>query len=96
MNGSAPCLQGVGAGPFRVYPSVMELHPELRAAIDRGVHGHLVTINGDGSPQVTVISVSYTHLRAQETVLDLVCRLMLEKKKGTYPIQRNNILTDSK
>ena len=27
------------------------------------------------------ISVSYTHLRAHETVLDLVCRLLLEKKK---------------
>ena len=25
--------------------------------------------------------VSYTHLRAHETVLDLVCRLLLEKKK---------------
>ena len=29
----------------------------------------------------TVIAVSYTHLRAHETVLDLVCRLLLEKKK---------------
>ena len=28
--------------------------------------------------------VSYTHLRAHETVLDLVCRLLLEKKKQTY------------
>ena len=28
-----------------------------------------------------VVSVSYTHLRAHETVLDLVCRLLLEKKK---------------
>ena len=28
-----------------------------------------------------VITVSYTHLRAHETVLDLVCRLLLEKKK---------------
>ena len=27
------------------------------------------------------IAVSYTHLRAHETVLDLVCRLLLEKKK---------------
>ena len=27
------------------------------------------------------ITVSYTHLRAHETVLDLVCRLLLEKKK---------------
>ena len=29
------------------------------------------------------IPVSYTHLRAHETVLDLVCRLLLEKKKKT-------------
>ena len=28
-----------------------------------------------------VKAVSYTHLRAHETVLDLVCRLLLEKKK---------------
>ena len=28
-------------------------------------------------------AVSYTHLRAHETVLDLVCRLLLEKKKNT-------------
>ena len=27
-------------------------------------------------------SVSYTHLRAHETVLDLVCRLLLETKKN--------------
>ena len=30
---------------------------------------------------LTYRSVSYTHLRAHETVLDLVCRLLLEKKK---------------
>ena len=29
----------------------------------------------------TTESVSYTHLRAHETVLDLLCRLLLEKKK---------------
>ena len=28
----------------------------------------------------TFRAVSYTHLRAHETVLDLVCRLLLEKK----------------
>ena len=28
--------------------------------------------------------VSYTHLRAHETVLDLVCRLLLEKKNTKY------------
>ena len=32
-------------------------------------------------------AVSYTHLRAHETVLDLVCRLLLEKKKTN--IQNN-------
>mgnify|MGYP003381663067 CR=1 FL=1 len=30
----------------------------------------------------SAISVSYTHLRAHETELDLVCRLLLEKKKN--------------
>ena len=28
-----------------------------------------------------LVPVSYTHLRAHETVLDLVCRLLLETKK---------------
>ena len=32
---------------------------------------------------LTPTPVSYTHLRAHETVLDLVCRLLLEKKKNT-------------
>ena len=35
------------------------------------------------------VPVSYTHLRAHETVLDLVCRLLLEKKKqNTTAIQK--------
>ena len=34
-------------------------------------------------PEVLQVDpVSYTHLRAHETVLDLVCRLLLEKKKS--------------
>ena len=33
---------------------------------------------------VYVNPVSYTHLRAHETVLDLVCRLLLEKKKKKH------------
>ena len=37
-------------------------------------------------------AVSYTHLRAHETVLDLVCRLLLEKKKKTHTyIERHMI-----
>ena len=34
--------------------------------------------------------VSYTHLRAHETVLDLVCRLLLDKKK--YVIDQSRTL----
>ena len=36
--------------------------------------------------------VSYTHLRAHETVLDLVCRLLLEKKKKKHdtPFDQHN------
>ena len=35
-----------------------------------------------GEVGIGAIPVSYTHLRAHETVLDLVCRLLLEKKKN--------------
>ena len=34
------------------------------------------------------VPVSYTHLRAHETVLDLVCRLLLEKKKVQNTIEQ--------
>ena len=30
--------------------------------------------------RIEIIAVSYTHLRAHETVLDIVCRLLLDKK----------------
>ena len=39
------------------------------------------------------VSVSYTHLRAHETVLDLVCRLLLEKKNNKQ--MNNPILSDT-
>ena len=46
--------------------------------------------------------VSYTHLRAHETVLDLVCRLLLEKKKQKImnhryrsPLRQDNIINRS-
>ena len=43
---------------------------------------------------VGIASVSYTHLRAHETVLDLVCRLLLEKKKiKNYIISRHILQT---
>ena len=45
------------------------------------LHGGQVGGNGAGRYHA-VRPVSYTHLRAHETVLDLVCRLLLEKKKN--------------
>ena len=40
-----------------------------------------------------IIAVSYTHLRAHETVLDLVCRLLLEKQNTTQKDHPNTVLT---
>ena len=37
----------------------------------------------NGVPVAACNPVSYTHLRAHETVLDLVCRLLLEKNNTT-------------
>ena len=37
-------------------------------------------VDGDTELLPGLEPVSYTHLRAHETVLDLVCRLLLEKK----------------
>ena len=42
------------------------------------------------------VSVSYTHLRAHETVLDLVCRLLLEKKKNTRLTTHNQVRVNYK
>ena len=39
--------------------------------------------SGKNLSDMTLEAVSYTHLRAHETVLDLVCRLLLETKKKT-------------
>ena len=39
------------------------------------------------------ITVPYTHLRAHETVPDLVCRLLLEKKKKTRISHKNKSST---
>ena len=57
---------------------------ELMFAILKKLAAQDVEIIGDGVVEVLQDgfgSVSYTHLRAHETVLDLVCRLLLENKK---------------
>ena len=50
----------------------------------RDVEVHASPLEVGGRPLLFSIvhdAVSYTHLRAHETVLDLVCRLLLEKNK---------------
>ena len=46
--------------------------------LPKGANTIVWTVN-DGNGQT---AVSYTHLRAHETVLDIVCRLLLEKKQA--------------
>ena len=55
-------------------------------------HGELVhLLSVEGLPKS--IPVSYTHLRAHETVLDLVCRLLLEKTKNDNTPDRIHVTT---
>mgnify|MGYP003377295341 CR=1 FL=1 len=53
---------------------------KIEAAVKLEVNKNINAIVNWGEWDIT-IPVSYTHLRAHETVLDLVCRLLLEKKK---------------
>ena len=43
-------------------------------------------------PLVALIPVSYTHLRAHETKANLVCRLLLEKKKKHKKNKRHRLV----
>ena len=66
-----------------------EQAPHARRLILRRKDSHLPECHlAPGAPAWD--PVSYTHLRAHETVLDLVCRLLLEKKKTM-----NNTMYDS-
>src|SRR5450759_5894361 len=57
------------------------IHPALRVL---GVYAFAVFL-------LMLIPVSYTHLRAHETRHDLVCRLLLEKKKKINNYQEHKI-----
>ena len=58
----------------------------MRGAEGRGVE----PVVGGGDEGIGIESVSYTHLRAHETVLDLVCRLLLEKKTELHGCHRDS------
>ena len=53
---------------------------EIQAKKDQAIADSLAVEAGK-IVTYTIDPVSYTHLRAHETVLDLVCRLLLEKKQ---------------
>ena len=57
-----------------------EMLGELKATLYRRTSDAL-EVETPVSMEMRLEPVSYTHLRAHETVLDLVCRLLLEKKK---------------
>ena len=70
----------------------------VRAALQ----GQPIPVYGDGNQsrcfchvrdtvRAVIDPVSYTHLRAHETVLDLVCRLLLEKKNKTTSTTPNHL-----
>ena len=48
-----------------------------------GIRSEWLMFAADLGESLSGIPGSYTHLRAHETVLDLVCRLLLETKKKT-------------
>ena len=75
-SGQQPELFNVGTGYFDIYFNGTSMTWTVKTY--------------EGNTKTTVTAVSYTHLRAHETVLDLVCRLLLEKKKSTTIIIHQN------
>eukprot|EP00657_Telonema_sp_P-1_P001879 TRINITY_DN14630_c0_g1_i2.p1 TRINITY_DN14630_c0_g1~~TRINITY_DN14630_c0_g1_i2.p1 ORF type:complete len:279 (-),score=46.20 TRINITY_DN14630_c0_g1_i2:1-837(-) len=78
-----------------------QANPNLQSQEGKTVLGLALEQAGGNSATIQLlkafgaVSVSYTHLRAHETVLDLVCRLLLEKKKNhtkPYPIHLHKII----
>ena len=61
----------------------------IKSPLNEQQEKYLTVIKKSGANLLVIINdilaVSYTHLRAHETVLDLVCRLLLETKKTTPP-----------
>ena len=62
-------------------------HPAAQEGRRRGLDRPVGQEDRRGAdPERGTTPVSYTHLRAHETVLDLVCRLLLEKKKNSMRV----------
>eukprot|EP00826_Nyctotherus_ovalis_P022055 TRINITY_DN17220_c0_g1_i1.p2 TRINITY_DN17220_c0_g1~~TRINITY_DN17220_c0_g1_i1.p2 ORF type:complete len:106 (-),score=31.29 TRINITY_DN17220_c0_g1_i1:23-340(-) len=79
---------------FRLSPKVLTLRPGTAAsffpsAAPGNGSKNLGASRLSGSGQSSHVPVSYTHLRAHETSLHLVCRLLLEKKKKKKKENKN-------
>src|SRR5450756_2878209 len=61
--------------------------PRLRQGSGIGAHTNIVPRGLRTGQPMRARPVSYTHLRAHETRHDLVCRLLLEKKKKIKQIE---------
>ena len=86
----APCMSGSDHRIGGAYRDSYEAYaarigtPKLRMALTPVWDNERASnsVSARDSAEAWATTVSYTHLRAHETVLDLVCRLLLEKKKS--------------
>jgi len=80
----------------RALPAIMENFDDFAtiwASFGEGAMA-MQAAAGGGAQAIGGATVSYTHLRAHETVLDLVCRLLLEKKHLQHNLSlRHNSLS---
>src|SRR5659263_699029 len=88
---SIPSQADITVGSNYIDCSSVDIPSEIRDVIGEGsndlgtiyLSAKVNTWSGFG-PREWYVSVSYTHLRAHETRHDLVCRLLLEKKKKNH------------
>src|SRR5665811_2074356 len=80
-----PALSGMATSVVNTgtFLGAAVLQPLVGWVMDQGWDGRQLAgarVYSEQNYQTGLGTVSYTHLRAHETVLDLVCRLLLEKK----------------
>src|SRR5450756_2696463 len=84
MNSATPsCLAATVPAPYFISPCVSVGPSSTTRTFLPWTSSGLSTVTGEAPMMMRAVgSVSYTHLRAHETRHDLVCRLLLEKKKN--------------